>query len=155
MAYQVTDEMLWAVAVCGDSAQARQMMSDRNHLPELSFRCRQFFLSANAAGYTAASWTLRADITAKATAKLLRYMTSHGYTHVYPHRGDEPMAEKPSWDINAGYVLRSLNVLPKSGTKRPWHVRQNYLLDAIDYRFDRIKEARVFGRLPDRAPLRG
>ncbi|GAB1814844.1 flavin-containing monooxygenase [Mycobacterium sp. MUNTM1] len=106
-------------------------------------------------GYTAASWTLRADITAKATAKLLRYMTSRGYTHVYPHRGDEPMAEKPSWDINAGYVLRSLNVLPKSGTKRPWDVRQNYLLDAIDYRFDRIKEARVFGRLHDRAPLRG
>ena len=32
-------------------------------------------------GYTNASWTLRADITARATAKLLAHMASHGYTH--------------------------------------------------------------------------
>lgn len=37
------------------------------------------------------------------------------------------------------------DALPKSGTKRPWNVRQNYLADAIDYRFDRIEEAMVFG----------
>ncbi|MGZ4578909.1 MAG: flavin-containing monooxygenase [Mycobacterium sp.] len=106
-------------------------------------------------GYTNASWTLRADITARATAKLLAHMTSHGYTHAYPHRGNEPMTEKPSWDINAGYVLRSVHALPKSGTKRPWNVRQNYLADAIDYRFDRIEEAMVFGRASDRTPLAG
>ncbi|HWT50157.1 MAG TPA: NAD(P)/FAD-dependent oxidoreductase [Mycobacterium sp.] len=104
-------------------------------------------------GCTNASWTLRADITARATAKLLAHMASHGYTHAYPHRGNDPMAEKPSWDINAGYVLRSLHALPKSGTKRPWNVRQNYVADAIDYRFDRIEEAMVFGHVTDRAPL--
>ncbi len=106
-------------------------------------------------GYTNASWTLRADITSRATAKLMAHMASHGYTHAYPHLGDEPMSEKPAWDINAGYVLRSLHALPKSGTKRPWNVRQNYLADAIDYRFDRIEEAMVFGRVADRAPLAG
>jgi cation diffusion facilitator CzcD-associated flavoprotein CzcO len=97
-------------------------------------------------GYTNASWTLRADITARATAKLLAHMKSHGYTHAYPHLDGEPMPEKPSWDIQAGYVLRSPHALPKSGTKRPWNVRQNYFADAIDYRFDRIEEAMVFGR---------
>ena len=61
------------------------------------------------------------------------------------------MAEKPAWDIQAGYVLRALHALPKSGTKRPWNVRQNYFADAIDYRFDRIEEAMVFGRAGDRA----
>jgi len=106
-------------------------------------------------GYTNASWTLRADITARATAKLLSYMDSHGYTRAYPHLGDSFMPEKPSWDIQAGYVLRSLHALPKSGTKRPWNVRQNYLADAIDYRLDRIEEAMVFGRVADRAPLAG
>ncbi len=106
-------------------------------------------------GYTNASWTLRADITARATAKLLAHMAAHGYTHAYPHRGDEPLTEKPAWDINAGYVLRSLHALPKSGTKRPWNVRQNYLADAIDYRFDRIEESMVFGRAADRARLAG
>jgi cation diffusion facilitator CzcD-associated flavoprotein CzcO len=95
-------------------------------------------------GYTKAAWTLRADITARATAKLLSYMRSHGYTSAYPHRNNEPMPEKPSWDIQAGYVLRNLHALPKSGTKRPWNVRQNYFADAIDYRFDRITEAMVF-----------
>jgi cation diffusion facilitator CzcD-associated flavoprotein CzcO len=106
-------------------------------------------------GYTNASWTLRADITARATAKLLAHMASHGYTHAAPHLGDQPMAEKPSWDIQANYVKRASHALPKSGTKRPWNVRQNYLADAIDYRFDRIEEAMVFGRAGDRAPLAG
>ncbi|GBG40658.1 flavin-containing monooxygenase [Mycobacterium montefiorense] len=106
-------------------------------------------------GYTNASWTLRADITARATAKLMAHMASHGYTHAYPHLGNEPMSLKPSWDINAGYVKRSAHQLPKSGTKRPWNVRQNYLADALDYRFDRIAEAMEFGRVADRAPVTG
>jgi cation diffusion facilitator CzcD-associated flavoprotein CzcO len=95
-------------------------------------------------GYTNASWTLRADITARATAKLLDHMRIHGYTSAYPHPDGEPMKEKLAWDIQAGYVLRNLHALPKSGTKRPWNVRQNYFADAIDYRFDRITESMVF-----------
>ncbi|AIU07249.1 flavin-containing monooxygenase [Mycolicibacterium smegmatis] len=99
-------------------------------------------------GYTNASWTLRADMTAKAVAKLLAYMGSHGYTHAYPHKGSTPIAEKRTWDLEAGYIQRSEHALPRSGTKRPWHVRHNYLLDAIDHRFDRIDESMVFGRAP-------
>jgi cation diffusion facilitator CzcD-associated flavoprotein CzcO len=106
-------------------------------------------------GYTNASWTLRADMTGRATAKLLAHMKSHGYTHAYPHLDGEPMPEKPSWDIQAGYVLRSPHALPKSGTKRPWNVRQNYFADAIDFRFDRIEEAMVFGRADQKAALAG
>jgi cation diffusion facilitator CzcD-associated flavoprotein CzcO len=102
-------------------------------------------------GYINASWTLRVDLTARAVAKLLAYMDAHGYTHAYPHLGDKPMPEKPAWNINAGYVQRSGHVLPKSGTHRPWNVRHNYVLDAIDHRFDRIEESMVFGRAHDRA----
>ena len=87
-----------------------------------------------------------ADLTARAVAKLLAHMDSHGYTHAYPHLGDKPMPEKPAWNINAGYVQRAGHVLPKSGTHRPWNVRHNYVLDAIDHRFDRIDESMVFGR---------
>ncbi|UVO13528.1 NAD(P)/FAD-dependent oxidoreductase [Mycobacterium sp. SVM_VP21] len=106
-------------------------------------------------GYTNASWTLRADITARATAKLLAYMASRGYTHAYPHLGDEPMAEKSAWDIQAGYVLRAPHALPRSGTKRPWNVRQNYFADALDFRFDEITESMVFGRAGEAIPLAG
>jgi len=98
-------------------------------------------------GYTNASWTLRADMTARAVAKLLAYMDSHGYTHAYPHLGEVPMKEKPAWDLAAGYVQRAPHALPRSGTRRPWHVRHNYVLDVIDHRFDRIEESMVFGRV--------
>jgi cation diffusion facilitator CzcD-associated flavoprotein CzcO len=98
-------------------------------------------------GYTNASWTLRADMTARAVAKLLAYMDSHGYTHAYPHLGDKPMPEKPTFDLQSGYVQRALHALPKSGTHRPWNVRHNYVLDVIDHRFDRIEESMVFGRV--------
>ena len=98
-------------------------------------------------GYTNASWTLRADMTARAVAKLLEYMGSHGYTHAYPHLGDTPMQEKPTFDLQSGYVQRALHALPKSGVRRPWKVRHNYLLDVIDHRFDRIEESMVFGRV--------
>lgn len=106
-------------------------------------------------GYTNASWTLRADITARATAKLLSYMATRGYTHAYPHLDGEPITEKPAWDIKAGYVLRSLHALPKSGTRRPWNVRQNYFADALDYRFDRITESMVFGQAGQHEPPAG
>ena len=98
-------------------------------------------------GYTNASWTLRADMTAKAVAKLLAYMNSHGYTHAYPHLGDTAITEKSAWDLEAGYIKRAPHALPRSGNKRPWHVRHNYVLDAIDHRFDRIEESMVFGRV--------
>ena len=80
-------------------------------------------------GYTNASWTLRADMTARAVAKLLAYMDSHGYTHAYPHLGGVPMEEKPTFDLKAGYIQRAPHALPKSGTHRPWNVRHNYVLD--------------------------
>jgi cation diffusion facilitator CzcD-associated flavoprotein CzcO len=98
-------------------------------------------------GYTNASWTLRADMTAKAVAKLLAYMDSHGYTHAYPHLGDAPITEKLAWDLEAGYIQRAPHALPRSGNRRPWHVRHNYVLDVIDHRFDRIEESMVFGRV--------
>ncbi|MGB5150909.1 MAG: NAD(P)/FAD-dependent oxidoreductase [Mycobacterium sp.] len=103
-------------------------------------------------GYTNASWTLRADMTARAVAKLLAYMDSHGYTRAYPHLGSKSMPEKPAWDIDAGYVRRALHVLPKSGTKRPWNVRHNYALDVVEHRFDRIEESMVFGRVQAGSP---
>ncbi len=99
-------------------------------------------------GYTNASWTLRADITARATAKLMAHMKANGYTHAYPHPAVGAMTEKPTWDLQSGYVRRNAHALPKSGTRRPWVVRQDFFADAFDYRFlDKIGEDMVFGRV--------
>ncbi|WP_163756494.1 flavin-containing monooxygenase [Mycobacterium botniense] len=97
-------------------------------------------------GYTNASWTLGADMTARSVAKLLEYMRTHGYTHAYPHLGDTDMPEQPAFNLQAGYVLRSLDVLPKSGTRRPWVISHHFLRDALDHRLRPIDDHMVFGR---------
>jgi cation diffusion facilitator CzcD-associated flavoprotein CzcO len=119
--------------------------------PHERFAFRRYLLEdvPNAAwcfGYSNASWTLGADMTARSVAKLLAYMDSHGYTHAYPHLGDAHMPEQPVFNLQSGYVLRSQNVLPKSGVRRPWAVTHNYLRDALGNRFDGIEESMVFGR---------
>ena len=69
---------------------------------------------------------------------------------------DGPMPEKPTWDLQAGYVKRNAHALPKSGTQRPWVVRQDFFADAFDYRFlDKIDEDMVFGRVRTPAELVG
>ena len=97
-------------------------------------------------GYTNASWTLRADMTARSAARLIRHMRLRGHTHAMPHVTGEAITEKPLWDLQAGYVLRSPQALPRSGSRRPWIVRQNYFADAIDHLVaDRIDEDMSFG----------
>ncbi|MCV7220757.1 LLM class flavin-dependent oxidoreductase [Mycolicibacterium elephantis] len=44
MGDHVTDEMLWAMAVCGDSAQAREMLAARRRLPDIGFLSPPGFL---------------------------------------------------------------------------------------------------------------
>jgi 5,10-methylenetetrahydromethanopterin reductase len=44
MAAHVSDDMLWAVAICGDATQAREMLSRRKRLPETAFVAAPSFL---------------------------------------------------------------------------------------------------------------
>jgi cation diffusion facilitator CzcD-associated flavoprotein CzcO len=97
-------------------------------------------------GYTNASWTLGADLTARSVAKLLAYMDSHGYTRAYPHLGKVDMAEQPAFNLQSGYVLRSPDELPKSGTRRPWVLSHNFVRDVLGRPFESIEESMVFGR---------
>ncbi len=45
------------------------------------------------------------------------------------------MPEQPAFNLQSGYVLRSPDVMPKSGTRRPWALTHNYLRDALGHRF--------------------
>ncbi|KQR99707.1 FAD-dependent oxidoreductase [Williamsia sp. Leaf354] len=105
-------------------------------------------------GYTNASWTLRADLTSKAVADLLHYMDSHGYTHAYPDRGGKELPDVPMVDLSSGYVARSAGALPKASADKPWTVRANVVLDAIDAKRDKITESMTFGRAPKSVPQR-
>src|SRR4051812_23449738 len=44
IAEHVTDEMLWSIAICGDTAQARQMLERRRRLPDTAFFAPPSFL---------------------------------------------------------------------------------------------------------------
>jgi hypothetical protein len=43
--------------------------------------------------------------------------------------------------------LSRAHEIPKSGSKCPWKVSQNYIPDAIGHRFGRVDDAMVFGRI--------
>jgi cation diffusion facilitator CzcD-associated flavoprotein CzcO len=80
-------------------------------------------------GYTNASWTLKADLTAEYICRLLNHMDAGGYRVCLPRVSDPAVTEEPLLDFNSGYVLRSIEQLPKQGSKEPWKLRQNYPLD--------------------------
>ncbi|HWW68182.1 MAG TPA: NAD(P)/FAD-dependent oxidoreductase [Solirubrobacterales bacterium] len=90
-------------------------------------------------GYTNASWTLKADLTAEYVCRLLAHMDSHGYRQCLP-RTDPSVTEEPLIDFSAGYVLRSIDQLPKQGSREPWKLRMNYPLDLRALRHGPIED---------------
>jgi cation diffusion facilitator CzcD-associated flavoprotein CzcO len=129
-----------SVSIDGEKVDPHDRFAFRRHLLEDVPNAAWCF------GYSNASWTLGADMTARNVAKLLAYMDSHGYTHAYPHLGANGMPAQPVFNLQSGYVLRAQGVLPKSGVRRPWAVTHNYLRDALGQRFVSIDDSMVFGR---------
>lgn len=92
------------------------MLSD---VPNLAF----------AVGYTNASWTLKCDLTSEYVCRLLRYMDRHGYVRCTPRSNDPTVTPEPIIDFSSGYIQRSLESIPKQGSRAPWKLYQNYVLD--------------------------
>ena len=90
-------------------------------------------------GYTNASWTLKADLTAQWVCRLLRHMDHHGQALAVVRR--EPgVTPEPFLSFTSGYVQRAAALLPQQGSRRPWQVYQNYLQDMMTIRFGRIDD---------------
>ncbi len=82
-------------------------------------------------GYTNASWTLKCDLVSEYVCRLLNHMDEHGYVQCTPKEPPPSVAVEPFLDLKSGYVLRSLDALPKQGARAPWRLRQNYPLDRL------------------------
>jgi cyclohexanone monooxygenase len=93
-------------------------------------------------GYTNASWTLKADLTADYTCRLMRHMQRHGLAAATPRR-DPAVGEVPFLDFSSGYVQRALPMLPRQGDRKPWRLYQNYLLDWLTLRLGRIDDGHL------------
>ncbi|HET8958798.1 MAG TPA: NAD(P)/FAD-dependent oxidoreductase, partial [Nocardioides sp.] len=90
-------------------------------------------------GYTNASWTLKADLVAEYVCRLLTHLDEHGHRSVVPVPGSD-IQHRPFLDFTPGYVLRSLDSLPKQGHREPWRLRQNYLRDVRTIRRGEIDD---------------
>ncbi len=93
-----------------------------------------------AVGYTNASWTLRADLTARWFCRLLRHLRRHDRTVAVPRWDGSGGAERPLLGLTSGYIRRGEHLLPTQGTRRPWLVVQSYLADLAGTRLGRIDD---------------
>ena len=83
-------------------------------------------------GYINASWTLKADLTAEYSCRLLNHMAATGMRQCTPRlpAQDQDMAGEDWIDgFSSGYIQRKLHLLPKQGPASPWRNTQNYMLD--------------------------
>lgn len=95
---------------------------------------------ASAFGYTNASWTLKCELTSRYVCRLLNYMQRHSYTQCTPRRQDPSIREEPVLSFTSGYVQRALDTLPRQGSKKPWKLYQNYLLDLLSLRLGAVDD---------------
>ena len=103
-------------------------------------------------GYTNASWTLKCDLVSKYACRLINHMDEHGYASCTPQAPGPGVELVPVVDLKAGYVLRSLDELPKQGTKAPWSLKQNYPYDIAMLRWGPVDDGIEFSRAPSRPP---
>jgi cation diffusion facilitator CzcD-associated flavoprotein CzcO len=90
-------------------------------------------------GYTNASWTLRADLTARYVCRLLNHMRERGLRRCVP-RPSGAIERRPFLDLASGYVRRAVDSFPRQGADAPWRVRQSYPLDALDFKLHGIDD---------------
>jgi cation diffusion facilitator CzcD-associated flavoprotein CzcO len=101
----------------------------------------------NVFGYTNASWTLKSDLTSLYVCRLLNHMAKTGARQCTPTLTDASVTQAPWVDFSSGYIQRSLDRFPKQGSKAPWRLHQNYVMDLFSLKFGRLDDgAMVFVR---------
>ena len=104
-------------------------------------------------GYVNASWTLKADLTSEYVCRLLKHMGRAGATRCVPRLrpSDTDMPERP-WidDFPAGYMKRSMHLLPRQGDRAPWLNTQDYARDVKLIRRAAIDDGVMAFDAPDR-----
>jgi cation diffusion facilitator CzcD-associated flavoprotein CzcO len=99
-------------------------------------------------GYTNASWTLKADLVAQYVCRLLAHMDASGASICTPQAPHPALPTDPIIDLKAGYVLRSIQKLPKQGPSAPWRLHQNYVKDVRLLKRGPLDDAMSFSNPP-------
>jgi cation diffusion facilitator CzcD-associated flavoprotein CzcO len=91
-------------------------------------------------GYTNASWTLRAELSAAYVCRLLAYMGRHGHAQCVPRCDPAGVQTRPLLGLTSGYVQRGSDQFPRQGPAAPWVMHQNYLLDLLGLHFGSVDD---------------
>lgn len=91
-------------------------------------------------GYTNASWTLKIDLVSIRFARMLTHMRRKNYEVFEAGQPAGDVEPRPMLDFASSYVSRAEAMLPKQGSRSPWRVRQNYFLDMLAFRMNRITD---------------
>ena len=92
-------------------------------------------------GYTNISWTLKADIASEYLCRLINHMDRKGYQVVVPRDTENSLGNDTILgSLDAGYIKRAEDRLPRQGTHGPWKASQNYLKDVKILRFEPIED---------------
>ncbi len=89
---------------------------------------------ASVFGYTNASWTLKCELTCNFVCHLLNHMNEMGARVCMPQNHDASIEEARWLNLSSGYIQRVIDKLPKQGSKLPWKLRDNYVLDSMTLR---------------------
>jgi len=87
-------------------------------------------------GYLRTSWTMRADMVSAFVCRLLNHMDKKGVAVVTPQlrETDKDMPARPfveSENFNAGYLMRSMHIMPRQGDREPWVFSQDYYQERV------------------------
>ncbi len=100
-----------------------------------------------ATGYTNASWTLKCDLTSEYLCRIIKHMDRNNYHYCMPNNTDKSVKLVDFIDLRAGYIDRAMKDFPKQGSRSPFKLYQNYLLDILSLRFGSLKDkALQYGR---------
>ena len=95
---------------------------------------------AAALGYTNASWTLKAELIARYTCRLLNHMRDRRLDVCVPWHEDTGEPTEPAINLTSGYVQRAAALLPRQGMRPPWRVYQNYVRDLLSLKLSSLHD---------------
>jgi monooxygenase len=67
-------------------------------------------------------------------------MDQRGYVQCTPRQTDPTITKEPILNFTSGYVQRALSSLPSQGSRPPWKLYQNYLLDLLTFRYGKVDD---------------